>query len=246
MGKAWIPLVVTQLLGYYRQMKSFTTKPLTEAPVTGSVSSEYFYRMLSPYSLKLSKPYNDEENEHLEACLQHMPGIRDMCFVAVGGGELWQLRRALKYAKSYVCIEPLTDVFVNDSVQCLVEQHARVSCVAKRFNDVERNDLPDGPAFLMFTFNIFAYLENPVQSINDLCHPGDILFITTWADSHKARQTRQSYFEYLNRPEEEIVIDPNETIGLTHLEVFPFDKLRHYERHEYITGNITNTLIIYA
>jgi hypothetical protein len=66
-------------------MKKTSSQPLTETPVPGNVDDEYFYRMLSPYALKLSAPYNDEESEVLERCLESYPAVKDMNFVAVGG-----------------------------------------------------------------------------------------------------------------------------------------------------------------
>ncbi len=219
---------------------------LTEAPTAGGVDDEYFYRMLSPYALKLSAPYNDEESEVLEWCLQSCPAVRDMNFVAVGGGELWELRRASKYAKRYICVEPLSDIFMNDSVKYLVEQFDTISYIPKRFGDVKQSDLPPGNSFFMFLFNILAYIDNPVDAINKLLRPGDMLFISTWADTPEARRTRSSYFDHLNEMEEEAIIDPEQSIGLSHFDHFPFDELKYMKSYERVKGKITDILIIYA
>ncbi|HSX35468.1 MAG TPA: hypothetical protein VLH84_00875 [Patescibacteria group bacterium] len=227
-------------------MANISTKPLTETPVPGSVDDEYFYRMLSPYALKLSEPYNSEENVILERCLEAYPDIADMNFVAVGGGELWELRRAARYAKQYTCIEPLADIFINDSVRYLIEQCSNVSFVPKRFGEVEREDLPQGKSFFMFLFNILAYVEDPVGAINHILQPGDVLFITTWANTPLAKQVRSVYFSYLNETEKEVVIDPEQSIGLTHLDHFPVEELKHFKRSERIKGTITDVLIIYT
>src|SRR6185369_9877651 len=101
-----------------------------------AISDEYFRRMLSPQALKLSAPYTREECAVLERCLQACPNIHGMNFVAVGGGELWELQRALTYAKQYVCIEPLADKFMDDAARLLVEKSPDVTVLAKRFDEV--------------------------------------------------------------------------------------------------------------
>ena len=221
-------------------------KPLTETPVPGSVDDEYFYRMLSPYALKLSEPYNTEESNILDQCLRAHHNIGDMNFVAVGGGELWELRRAAKFTKNYVCIEPLADIFINDSVKFLTEKLDNVSYIAKPFGDVDRGELPDGNAFFMFLFNILAYIEDPVRAINHIVRPGDTLFITTWADTDDARRVRSAYFAHLNGRETEVIIDPELSVGLSHLDNFPFDELKYFNRYERIEGTVADVLIIYT
>lgn len=227
-------------------MAKVSAKPLTETPVPGSVDDEYFYRMLSPYALRLSAPYNDEESEVLEQCLESYPSVKGMNFVAVGGGELWELRRASKYAKRYICIEPLADIFINDSVKYLVEQFDNISYVPKRFGDVKQSDIPPGNSFFMFLFNILAYVDNPIDSINKLLQPGDVLFISTWAETAEARRTRASYFDHLNEIEKEVIIDPEQGVGLSHFDHFPFEELAHMKSYERVKGTVTDILIIYA
>lgn len=220
-------------------------KPLTEAPVKGSVSDNYFYRMLSPQALRISAPYHQEENAALDSCFAAHPETKDMNFIAVGGGELWELRRAMTHAKRYVCIEPLADIFLNDSVQYLVEQFDNISFIGKRFGDVQSRDLPSGNSLFMFLFNILAYLEDPIASINKLAKPGDILFLTTWANTPQAKRIRKTYFDYLNAAEEKVEIDPEDTVGLCHLDNFPFQKLSSFKKVTPIHGAITDILIIY-
>ncbi|HKU18133.1 MAG TPA: hypothetical protein VJP80_02560 [Candidatus Saccharimonadales bacterium] len=219
---------------------------LTETPDLNNVSDEYFYRMLSPSALKTSAPYHLEEKRNITKALQACPNIAEMNFVAVGGGELWELRSALRYAKRYVCIEPLAHIFFNDSIKYMIEERRDIDYIAKGFEAVSRDELPKGGCFFMFLFNILAYIKEPISAINNIVRPGDVLFITTWADTREARRTRQAYLDHLNRFEEKVVIDPAKTIGLSHLEHFPFNKLHSYKRHEYIQGTITETLVIYT
>lgn len=228
-------------------MKQKVKKRLTESPEKGSVSKDYFYRMLSPQAIKWSNPYNLEEEKLLKQLLLKMVNIRNMNFIAVGAGELWYLKYGLKHAQKYVAIEPSLDVFLSDSIKYLASQMKSITLINKKFGDVNLNEIPPANSLYVFLFNILAYIENPVQTINKILRQGDILFISSWNHkSTKAKAVRKKYFDYLNSFEKEVVIDPEDTIGLCHLDNFPFQKLKYYSKHERIIGKIVDILIIYT
>lgn len=221
-------------------------KNLTGTPDLSKIDDDYFYRMLSPQALKISAPYHLEEEKNLVAMLQQCHNISDMNFIAVGGGELWCLRIAMQYAKRYVCIEPLANVFLNDSVKYMIEQQHNIEYIANDFEATSRSELPEGGCFFMFLFNIFAYINNPLEAISRMARPGDVIFITTWADTPEAQGIRKAYFDYLNSFEDTSVIDPSKMVGLSRLEQVPFNTLHFYKKHEYVEGRITKTLIVYT
>jgi hypothetical protein len=221
-------------------------KHLTESPEEGSVSEDYFYRMLSPQAIKQSKPYHNEEEESLKSLLIKTPEARRMNFVAVGAGELWYLKYGLKYTHKYVSIEPLTKIFLNDSIEYLAKQMKNIILLEKKFGDVKRNEIPEGNSIYVFLFNILAYIEDPILAINKLLREGDILFISAWNTKKRAKIVRKKYFNYLNKFEKQVVIDPEESVGLCYLDHFPFESLKFYKRHKRITGKITDILIIYT
>lgn len=204
------------------------------------ISDEYFYRMLSPQALKLSAPYHQEESSVLEVCLKNH-ATKNMNFAAIGGGELWQLRLALAHTKTYTCIEPLADVFMNDSVKYLVEQSSNVSYIAKRFEDVTREDLPQRNNFFMFLFNVLAYVHNPIEAINKLSKPGDILFISTWANTKQAKKCREGYFSYLNSCGEQADI----FCARFNISDLKLAELKHFKNSERFSNNVTDMLVIY-
>jgi hypothetical protein len=219
---------------------------LVERPVRGGITDKYFYRMLSPEALKLSARYHAEEGSVLETCLRRLRADLEMSFVAVGGGQLWELRRALNYTKRYVCIEPLADTYINDSTKYLIERAGNISLISKRFDDIDRKDLPHGNSFVMFLFNILAYIETPLEHMNKVIQPGDILFISTWTTTSQARGVRKRYLDHVNELERKVVIDPQQEMALCHLDNFPFDRLRYFNRCERFKGDITDILVIYT
>ena len=119
-----------------------------------------------------------------------------------------------------------------------------VHIIKKRFAETTRKDLFPGRNIFVFMFNILAYIKNPLGEINDLIRPGDILFISTWNTTSKAKEIRTRYFNYLNSFENEIVIDPENTIGICDLKLFPFDSLRYPEKHTYYKTDVVEILEI--
>ena len=227
-------------------MSARIKKYLTEGPEEGSVSEDYFYRMLSPQAVKRSKAYNSEEENILKDLLVKTPEARHMNFIAVGAGELWYLKYGLKYTKKYVSIEPLTKIFLNDSIEYLAKQMKNIVLLEKKFGDVKKDEIPEGNSLYVFLFNILAYIENPIPAINSLLREGDILFISAWNTTKKAKKIRTQYFNYLNKFEEKVVIDPEETVGLCYLDNFPFQSLKYYKKQKRITGKVVDVLIIYT
>lgn len=220
---------------------------LTETPKLGSVSEDYYYRMLSPQALIYAAPFLGEEKDVLVDFLQNTSQISQMNLVVVGAGELWYLPLGFEYAKRYVSIEPLSDIFLNDSIKYLTTANPRITVINKRFHDVKSADLPDGNSVFVFLFNILAYLEDPLEDINKLIKPGDILFISGWNHRNPlARSVRKQYFDYLNSFEKDVIIDPDGSVGICRLDCFPFSSLNSHIRHQRVTGNISDQLIIYT
>lgn len=218
----------------------------TEVPEDGSVNDDYYYRMLSPQAIKRSLSYQHEEEKSLKDLLSKTSNANNMNFIAVGAGELWYLEYGLQYAKKYVSIEPLTKIFLNDSVRYLVKQTPNIALLEKKFGEVLREEIPSGNSIYVFLFNILAYIEKPISIVNRLLREGDILFISSWNSTFKAKEVRTRYFNYLNKFEKKVVIDPDDTIGLCHLDDFPFQSLKYYKKHRRITGKITDILMIYT
>ena len=220
--------------------------PFTETPEEGSVSKDYFFRMMSGKATVLSKPYDSEEREVINSFISKNQDISKMNFVVVGAGMLSYLESAFNKVLNYVAIEPLADVFVKKQLKFLVQQFKNIIVIPKKFGDVNKKDIPDNPSVFTFIFNILAYIEHPISKINKIITPGDILIISSWNRTDEAKKVRKEYFDYLNSVEKEVIIDPKQTIGLCNLNNFPFEKLVSYKKHKRIKGLITDILIIYT
>lgn len=218
--------------------------PLTEVPEEGSVSSEYFFRMMSPRASVLAKNYLDDETNLLESTIDKLDDPKEYNLIAVAGGQLGMLKTGLEKNKSYTCIEPLANLYLGKQIQYLVKKIQNVHIVKKRFADTIRKDLPDGKNLFVFMFNILAYIKNPIREINDLIRPGDVLFISTWSATPKAKEIRAKYFDYLNSFEKKVIIDPENTIGVCDLRAFPFERLRYSEEHRFIRTEVVEILEI--
>ena len=210
------------------------------------LTNEYFYRMLSPEALRLAHSYLVQEDRILETFLVHAPSARQMNFVAVGAGEFSYLQHSLTYASRYVLIEPNMDIYFNESIRFLADQMKNVFLIKKRFHEVKQEEIPSGNSLFVFFFNVISYIENPIQSINRLLKKGDVLFLSSWAKTQKARVIRSQYFTYLNNFETHPVVDPTKTTGLCNLDMFPFEKLDYYSHHTRQQSDVVDVLIIYT
>jgi hypothetical protein len=228
-------------------MSKKTKQSLAETPKNGSINRNYFFRMMSPEASRIAKPYENEEGANLKQLVASLPDIKKMNFIVVGAGTLWYLELAFKKAKQYIAIEPLSRVFVKKQFRFLTKQFKNISIVEKEFGKVKGSDIPlNNQSLYVFIFNILAYIERPIKNINKLLKKGDVLYISTWAKTKKAKKLRKEYFDYLNSFEKNNIIDPEKTIGLCHLDNFPFHKLKYYKKHKRIKGKIVDILIIYT
>lgn len=217
----------------------------SEVPKKGSVSSEYFFRMMSPRASKISKRYIDDETELLTSMISGLEDHHDYNLVVVAGGQLGKLQVGLELTKSYTCIEPLTDLYMGRNVLYLVKKMSKIRLVKKLLSEVRKGDLPEGKNIFVFLFNILAYIDNPIKEINRISKPGDVLFISTWNLTPVAKKIRTKYFNYLNSFEKQVIIDPEQTVGICNLEKFPFSQLKYPESHRYGKTEVVEILEVY-
>ena len=70
--------------------------PLTEIPEEGSVSSDYFFRMMSPKATKLAENYLDDETNLLESTIDKLDNPKEFNLIAVAGGQLGMLKTGME------------------------------------------------------------------------------------------------------------------------------------------------------
>lgn len=232
-----------QFIGFWKNRKEI---PFSETPEDGKIDKDYFLRMMSPKALRISKEFDLEEKTCVENTLVNLQDFQQMNFVVIGSGPLSLLKSVYGKAKSYVAIEPLIELYIPEHLLFLVKKMKDIFIINKKFYEVSVKDLPEGNTVFVFLFNIIAYIDNPVKHINELLRPGDIIYISTWNRTEKANKLRKKYFDYLNSFEENIIIDPELTIGFCNLDYVPFNRINFYKKHSRIRGDITDILIIYT
>lgn len=218
--------------------------PFSEVPQKNSVSSEYFFRMMSPTATKIAERYINDEVRLLENTLESLENSNRYNLVVVAGGQLGMVEIGLEETKSYTEIEPLADEYIGKHVKYLADKVGNIHIVKKILSKVNKSDLPKGKNIFVFTFNILAYIENPIKEINHLINSGDVLFISTWSRTPKAVDIRKEYFDYLNSFEKKVIIDPEKTVGICNLESFPFTKLNCAESHKLLKTDVVEVLEI--
>ena len=226
--------------------KILKRKRLAEVPEDGTVSESFFLRMMLPQAMKYAAPYEREEERVLKKVLSSLENLENFNTVVIGAGPLFYLNLFYHRVKSYTAIEPLSQMFIQKQFQFLVKQFKDIHIVSKRFHEVDKTNLQNGNQIFVFIFNIFSYLHDPFKDLNKLVKPGDVIVLSTWTYTDRAKKIRKKYFDYLNKGEGNIVIDGNSERALVRFERFPFKKIKHYKNHTRITGKVTDFLIIYT
>lgn len=206
--------------------------------------STRFYRMLSPFALRLASPFLFEERAFLEGFLGKFSSSENMNFVSVGAGGLFYLDMAYKYAKKYIAVDPLINIFVNDSVRFLIKLSSKIKLVNKLFDNVEQSDLGDGNSIYVFLFNVLSYVNNPIKVINKIIKQGDILFISGWNMSTRSRLVMQKYFEYVD--EDDYQNGFSYFSQLTQHKNFDFSKVKYCKKVQHKVGKVSEAFIIYT
>lgn len=221
---------------------------LNQASKLKEIEDNYFVRMMLPDAEKKASPYIEEERLNVMNLLKQIENAQEMNFIVIGAGTLWYIELVYDQVKTYIAIEPLADIFIQKQLRYLLTKHPNIKVIDKELGDFESSDLPSNNSVFVFHFNILAYIPDPLEKINKYIKKGDIIYISSWGTSEKARTVRKNYFEYLNLnvSQDSFKIDPDDTIGLCNLDIFPFQKLKHYKRHERIKGEIADMLIIYC
>lgn len=210
------------------------------------LNSSYFVRMMLPDAEAIAAPYVSEETHAVVTLLKTLPDARERNLIVVGAGPLWHLDTARGHVKQYIAVEPEADICIPTDVRKKIAGDSFIRVIDSKFGDFPPEWIPQNSSVFLFHFNIISYIPHPITAINTYCRKGDILYFSTWNSSEKAKQVRKEYFDFLNAStdQSDYVIDPEQTTGLCNLRMFPFEKLKHYTSHSFVTGAITETLII--
>lgn len=212
-----------------------------------AIQGDYFVRMMLPEAEANASPYVEEESSVLDSIIKSITDLHTWNFIVVGAGALWYIEKSLGKTKSYIAIEPLAEIFIQKHISYVLDLHNEIKVVNKEFGDFNTNEIgTEGNSIFVFHFNILSYIQDPIGKINQYLKKNDILYISTWGNSPKAKKVRKDYFDFINDDldKKDFKIDPTKPIGLCNLDAFPFKDLNYYESHKRIKGEITDILII--
>lgn len=223
-------------------------KKLNNASQLKQIRDEYFVKMMLPDSEDKAIPYVKEEESILKGLIVSNKKFKDYNFIVIGSGTIWYIELAYGQTENYIAVEPFADIFIQKQVRYILSKHNNIKIVGKDFGDYNVDPSWAHNSIFVFHFNILSYIPNPIKRINKYLKEGDILYISTWNSTDRAKTVRKQYFDYLNEntSSKSYKIDPEETTGLCNLDAFPFERLKFYKTHKRIKGAITDILIIYC
>lgn len=221
---------------------------LNNAAQLESLQSDYFVRMMLPDAEAKAQPYVAEERRSLSRLIGSIGDIARRNFVVIGSGTIWYIELAYLKTRKYIAVEPLAEIFLPQQIRFVLGQHKNVRIIDKEFGGFPKRDLENANSLFVFHFNILSYIPDPIRKINKYLKKGDVLYISSWNRTEEARRSRKEYFDFINSgvKSDTAKIDPEMTMGLCNLDLFPFHKLRYYKSHKRIKGKITDVLIIYT
>ena len=211
-----------------------------------SYAKKVFKDMFSDLALEKANAYLNEERLILEKLVRDTPKTRNMNFCVVGGGPFSYLSLASKYFNKYTLIDPHLHCFMNETFLKSMEKLEKIKCIEcieKSFEDycqTYSTSFTPTNTFYVFWFNVISYIQNPIEWLNQIVKPGDIVFISKWGSSEIAQKTLKNYFERVNNDDKE-----NNHQVLPALPNLPFGKLYQTSGIRYINQKVTNIIVAY-
>lgn len=171
------------------------------APHFQGISRQCYAAMQSETALALTAPYHVEELRVLENYLAKNADTDQPFehFIAIGCGNLRYMDVALRFCKTYTAIDPNFQEQIDPEKQDYLKRHCHIRTLSKCFEDVARDELPEGKKLFFFLFNVFPYLDGALVAQEKLVNPGDGVIISSWNNnSFEALRLQSIYYDYLN------------------------------------------------
>lgn len=225
----------------YKKKQDFTNN-------FSKVQSNFFVTMMQPKAVKLADSYIKEEMKHLKYLIKNLENVSEWNFIVVGSANLWHLDLVDSTNKSYIAIEPLADQFIGKERDTLFTKLPNIQIIAAKFGEFDKSLIPNVKNVFVFHFNVLEYIPHYIRKINKYLNAGDILYLSTWNNTKFAEETKQRYFDYINRKVNgsELRRSPYRMTKKCDFDYFPFHQLNHYIEHKRITESVVDILIIYC
>lgn len=203
-----------------------------------------FDKMLQPKGLSYANQYLAEELNTIESFLsQHKEQLAAFNFVAIGDAKLMYYERVIKYTRQYVVIDPMINLGTTDHLGKLHQKKKNIVQFAAPFSEkFNKSCLPLGNSIFFFFFNVFSYIDNPLESINAIITPGDIIIVSGW---NMSKSSMLVFYEYFNFVEgKKCHFTSQELDNLSKQKTFPFHLISNFEKMDHFQNEITETYII--
>lgn len=216
--------------------KSNSPNPDIKARNILSYEREIFYKMFSPEGLRLAQSYLDEEEDILKRVIRDKNKHHLENLIVIGAGPLRYLELTVRAKLDYIAIDKHLDLFIIDDLKKSLQSILHIEFLNKSFEKLKSNELPKHNSIYIFTFNIFSYLENPVQLINQLIKNENLIFISGWN-----KEESKSMDKYINYIYEESPFFIRDTSSFLNVHDMDFSQIEGIKNVEKITRR--NSLI---
>lgn len=211
--------------------------------------TEYFIRMMLPCIKQEAMPFLKEECCILNNVINTLKADNTYQLAVVGAGTLSYIELAFEHDLEYVAIEPLSHIYIQQEFFSLIKKLPQISIINSSFGDFSKEELTSDNHIFAFIFNVFAYINDGIEKLNQYLNEGDIIIISTWNQtSIDANKIRSNYFNTIFQSVKDQITLPGHLsyAKLFKLDSFDFTQLIHYKSHQRIIGDITDILIIYC
>lgn len=154
--------------------------------------SEYeFRRMVGTDALARASEFLTEETTVVADVVARLAVPDEISMIVVGGAGSTHLAVPAKAVNRCVVVDPLGLSSWQQPTGCVSTVHL---C---SLHEISRSDLPASPLLWVFTFNVFPYLNEPIEVLRRLASPRDTVVVTTWAATGRAEEIRSGYLRYV-------------------------------------------------
>lgn len=205
-----------------------STSPNKKTKKTKLYEREIFYKMFSPEGLKLAQAYLDEEEAILREVINKKRKHPLENIIVIGAGPLRYLELIFQSNLNYIAVDKHLDMFVTDGLKKDLSSCLPIELLNKSFEDLKKDELPLHHSIYIFTFNIFSYLRNPLQLINELVNNKNLIFISGW-NIEKTEQMNK-YINYVYKDCPCYIKDTSSFLNVHDIDFSQIKEIKHVEK----------------
>ncbi len=152
-------------------------------------ATEFFTRMFTSNALALAEPFLHHEAGILKRILSESPAIKTVVVIGSGPLAYRELVRHYRGDLVYVGVDPY--------YQISGELAPKTFILNQRFENLRRHSWGSGPCLYVLWFNVLFYLHDPIDQLNSLLSPGDVVVNSGWSPKLAAQKVMEEYFSHV-------------------------------------------------